>query len=144
MLQNSRWLAGGALDDFGWFIAVPRTARVWASGARDDLDTVLRDELEQQTDSLTDGCCESGGWPDDAEVEVTELKVRGNELVAEIALRFNEMVASACRDVSFAEKRHRWLTLRLARDSNGAEIEPSESDSQRWDIADRNSASDGE
>lgn len=132
------------MDDNGWYVEVPNTARAWASGAEENLAAVLRDELEQQSDSLTQDCCESGGWPDDILIEVSELAVTKHTLIAEIAIAFNEMVPSSCRDVSFAEKRRRWLTLRLSPNSTDAEIEFPESDSHNRDVADRNSAADGE
>lgn len=132
------------MDNFGSFVSVPRTADAGARGAAEEIESILRDELGQHADSLIKDCCENGGWPGDIEVEVTNIEIRETEIVAEVEVNFNEIIPSACRDVSFSEKRHRWLTLRLQRGSTDAEIEPSASDSQRWDVADRNSASDGE
>lgn len=121
-------------------LELPRTARAAAGDDAAAVEHELESELSEHVFDLVDeSWCESGGWPDDEEVQIDDCQVRDGAVAATIIVLFSEMVPSACKDSPYSESRQRTLRLSLPK---GATVALLEADGG-GDLTDRNSAADG-
>jgi hypothetical protein len=131
------------VDQDNWFVDLPKTVAAWEEGRREDIESALDDDLSGQVSDFLDDACQSGGWPEDEQVEVGEIKITRNRLTADVTVYFNEIIPSSCKDISNHEDREARLVITLMRGEANARVERSAADPNQWDLQDRNSAADG-
>lgn len=129
------------MDHREWRVQLPRTAAAVRRG--EDVEAVLEDELcDKGADLVGINGLEYGGWPDDEQVEITEVEVLDSRLVAEVTVSYDEVVSTGCSDIHHYHDRVQSVVVTMEPGSDWAEIE-SCSEREDWDQADRNSARDG-
>lgn len=131
------------MDEEIWLVDLPKTAAAWEEGRHDDIESALDDDLSGHVSDFLDDACESGGWPEDEQVEVGEVQITRKRVTAEVTVYFNETIASGCKDINHQEDREARLVITLNRGESNATVERSASDPSEWDLQDRNSAADG-
>ena len=132
------------MTDGLWTVDLPRTAAAWRSGARSSVEAVLLDELVcQASDLVDDACSDSGGWPEDEQVDLEAVEITDHRLTAAVTVHFVESIPSSCKDMPYHESRERRLILVMERGNEFASVALSDSDADGWEVADRNSAADG-
>lgn len=127
----------------GQSIDLPKTALAWRQGLTAELECALEDELADSIFSFLDASCQSGGWPDNEQLEIERIDTDANALTAYMTVYFNELVASGCPELPHPHDREARLIVTLVSGDTRACVEFAENDSSIWDIADRNSAADG-
>ena len=122
-----------------WTIELPRTASECRADHDEAVDRCLSEELTSELPDLrTDG-----GWPDDEQIEIVQLRIGKERLEATISVYFIEVIPSACRDLPNSENRQVDLVLTMERGDSFARVNHSHTDPEQWDLLDRNSAADG-
>ena len=108
-----------------WRVELPRTAAAWKRGdEEDDLRDVLDDELcKQGAELVGDDACESGGWPEDEQVELTEVTVTKKTLIANVTVHFSEMIQTGCADIRNDENRVAHVVVTLDRGNDFGDVE---------------------
>lgn len=127
-------------------VDLPRTFQVWAAGDdKDDLQEALDYDLSGNLSDYLESACESGGWPEDDQVEVGEVTLDGAQLTARVTVYFTEVIASGCRDMPHHERQQTRLIVKADRGSKGQGLieRDYESDRSQWPVEDLNSANDG-
>ena len=134
------------IEEQEWTVSLPLTGAKWRGGDNQDIEETLSDELNANASELTAfTCAYTGGWSDDEQVEVLEMRFNDDHSVldAKVHITFVEYRSSACKDHPHSEERSVELVLHMERDDNEATIGGSPSDPDQWDLLDRNSAYDG-
>jgi hypothetical protein len=127
-------------------IDLPRTFAAWAaSDDKDDLQEALDHDLSGNVSDYLDDACESGGWPEDDQVEIDDITLDGDRLSARITVHFTEVIPSSCKDMPYHESQQTRLIVTAKRGGNGRGIieRDYESDRSQWSREDLNSANDG-
>ncbi|HYN81818.1 MAG TPA: hypothetical protein VES88_09985 [Gemmatimonadaceae bacterium] len=126
-----------------WSVELPKTAAAWGKGNSAALESVLEEELTAQADDLLEDACELGGWPEDEQVEVSDVVLNGNLMNATVTVYFTEVIPSSCKDLSHRERREHRIVIAMRRGDPTGTVAHSASDPNQWDLIDRNSAADG-
>jgi hypothetical protein len=134
----------GDIEHDEWLVNLPRTRALWRAGDTEDIEDMLLEELTEQVSELMgESGTYSGGWPEDEQVEVLEVKVNEQHMEAKVRISFTEVIPSGCKDMPHCNSREVELLLTVDRDDDRASVDYSAGDPEGWETGERNSAADG-